>query len=98
MATTLKSLAARQIEARSRARASRVRVFEIERGQAYWTPSQSEAGTEYSLFRTREGWECGCRGFLYTGSCKHLGQLERRSEREGWVFGKIAPIARKVAA
>ncbi len=26
--------------------------------------------------------------------CKHLGQVERRAEREGWAFGTIAPLAR----
>ena len=25
--------------------------------------------------------------------CKHLGQVERRAEREGWPFGRIASLA-----
>ena len=26
--------------------------------------------------------------------CKHLGAVERRSEREGWAFGAVAPLSR----
>ena len=26
--------------------------------------------------------------------CKHLGAVERRSEREGWAFGTVAALAR----
>jgi hypothetical protein len=31
-------------------------------------------------------------GYLFTGICKHLGAVEHRSEREGWKFGKVAPL------
>lgn len=86
---------AREIEARSRARNLGVRVEVIEPGMAYSTRSQSEPGTVYTITRERGGWMCECKGFQFTGVCKHLGQVERRSEREGWNFGRIA--ARSVA-
>lgn len=82
---------ARQIEARARARQRGVRVEVIEKGRAYRTLSQSQPGTVYSITRERDGWRCECPGFVYTGVCKHLGQVERRSEREGWDFGRISP-------
>jgi hypothetical protein len=25
--------------------------------------------------------------------CKHVAQVERRAEREGWAFGAVAPLA-----
>ena len=83
--------AAREIEARSRAKEMKVRVEVVEPGQAYFTRSQSHPGTVYHITRERAGWHCECAGFIYTGCCKHLGQVERRSEREGWAFGRIAP-------
>jgi hypothetical protein len=91
MTTFAKPQEAREIEARSRARERRVRVYVIEPEQCYWTLSQSDQGI-YHLTHDRNGWECECDGYAYTGVCKHLAQLERRSEREGWVFGKIAPL------
>ncbi len=90
MATTLKALDARQLEARGRARDRKVRVQVIEPQMAYSTLSQSGDGTVYTISRTRAGWECECKGFAFTGSCYHLGAVERRSEREGWSFGRIA--------
>lgn len=83
--------AAREIEARARARQRGVRVEVIEPGMAYRTLSQSQPGTVYTMTRERGGWQCECAGYVFTGVCKHLGQVERRSEREGWVFGRIAP-------
>lgn len=82
---------ARQIEARGRARSLGVRVEELERAHAYQTRSQSQPGVIYSLNRTPSGWQCSCAGFIYTGVCKHVAQVERRSEREGWAFGRVAP-------
>lgn len=86
-----KPQAAREIEARARAKDMGVRVEVVEHGQAYQTRSQSQPGTVYSLNRTSSGWKCSCSGYGYTGVCKHLAQVQRRSEREGWGFGKIAP-------
>jgi len=85
---------ARQIEARARARRRGVRVTVIEPGQAYSTLSQSQPGTVYTIARTRQGWTCECDGFHYTGVCKHVAQVERRAEREGWDFGVVAAIVR----
>ena len=90
MATPLKALDARQIEARGRARDLRVRVQVIEPQMAYSTRSQSITGASYNLDRTRAGWQCECKGWEYTGVCKHIAQVERRAEREGWSFGKVA--------
>lgn len=86
----MKTLEARQLEARNRARVRRVRVMEIERGNAYSTISQTEPGVVYTISRTRRGWACECEGYRYTGCCKHIAQVERRSEREGWDFGTVA--------
>ncbi len=82
---------ARQIEARGRARTMGIRVEVIEPTHAYRTLSQSQPGTVYGITRTPAGWSCECPGFIYTGVCKHIAQVERRSEREGWTFGRIAP-------
>jgi hypothetical protein len=83
---------AREIEARGRARALGVRVEVVQPTRAYRTRSQSQPGTVYAIQRGTVGWFCTCPGFHYTGCCKHLGQVERRSEREGWSFGRIAPV------
>lgn len=88
---------ARQIEARARAKDLAVRIQVVEPGAAYSTRSQSEPGAVYTMTRERDGWQCECRGFVFTDICKHLGQLERRSEREGWTFGRIAPRPRMAA-
>lgn len=85
----LKPLPVRAVEARSRARSLRVRVYVVQPGQHYRTISQSGNGT-YRQVRTRDGWTCTCQGFEFTNCCKHLAQVERRSEREGWTFGRIA--------
>lgn len=87
-----KPLSARQVEARSRARKLGIRVQVITPGRHYVTRSQSDASISYRLDRTAAGWTCECQGFMFTGMCKHLGQLERRSEREGWTFGKVSRI------
>ena len=85
---------AREIEARARARHLGVRVVVASEGQRYTTPSQSRPGVTYTIQRTPAGWACSCQGYRRTGVCKHIGQVERRSEREGWDFGTIAPLHR----
>lgn len=89
-----KPQAARQLEARSRARQMGVRVAMVELGRWYVSGSQSQPGVVYDITRGREGWECECKGYIFHGSCKHLGAVERRAEREGWAFGKVKPICR----
>lgn len=86
----LKPLATRQVEARARAKDRKVRVYVVEPGHCYATKSQSEDDVVYHVTREREGWQCECPGYHYTGCCKHIAQVERRAEREGWTFGKIA--------
>ena len=83
---------ARAIEARARARCCGVRVAVIVEARRYCTPARSEPGTTYTIARTPVGWACSCPGYFYTGVCKHLGAVARRAEREGWVFGQIAPL------
>lgn len=85
---------ARELEARSRARALGVRVAVVSEARRYVTTSQSQPGVVYALERTPAGWACSCEGYLHTGVCKHLGAVERRSEREGWEFGAVAPLHR----
>lgn len=85
---------AREIEARARARQLRVRVAVVAEAQSYTAPSRSRPGVRYTMQRTPAGWACSCEGYRHTGACKHLGQVERRSEREGWDFGAVAPLHR----
>ena len=91
--TFAKTPAARQLEARARAKRLGVRVAVVVPQRHYVTHSQSEAGSTYRLDRTRHGWTCECQGFQYTGCCKHLAALQRRAEREGWDFAAVAPLA-----
>lgn len=84
--------AAREIEARARARHLGVRVEVVKPERHYRTRSQSEPGMVYNIVRTPIGWTCECKGFQMSGGvCKHVAQVERRSEREGWFFGRFAP-------
>ena len=71
-----------------------MRVAVVSEARRYVTASQSAPGTIHAQERTPAGWACSCDGFLFTGCCKHLGQVERRAEREGWDFGAIAPLHR----
>ena len=84
---------ARQLEARARARTLGVRVAVVVEARRYVTHAQSQPGVTYTVERTPVGWACECQGFYHTGMCKHLGAVERRSERDGWAFGTVAPLA-----
>ncbi len=92
--TFSKPPAARQLEARARARALGVKVAVVSEARRYVTAAQSQPGAVYAIERTPAGWACSCQGYEHTGMCKHLGAVERRAEREGWPFGTIAPLAR----
>lgn len=81
---------ARAVEARARAKERGVRVTVVVECRNYVSRSQSEAGVIYRMVRSNQGWECECRGYGFTGSCKHIGALARRAMREGWSFGVIA--------
>lgn len=85
---------ARELEARARAKKCGVRVAVVSEARSYVTASQSQPGTVYAIQRTPAGWACSCEGYLHTGVCKHVAAVERRSEREGWDFGAIAPLHR----
>ena len=85
---------ARELDARARAKRLGVRVAAVVHGSRYCSASQSTPGAVYVQQRTPAGWACSCDGFLYTGVCKHLGQVERRCERDGIDFGAIAPLHR----
>jgi len=97
MQTFSKPQAARQIEARARAKRLGVRVAVVSHARSYVSASQSTPGTSYRIERCHHGWSCECDGFLFTGSCKHLAAVERRAEREGWDFDRIAPLAQVIA-
>ncbi len=84
---------ARQLEARARARTLGVRVAVVVEARRYVTASQSQPGALYAIERTPAGWACSCDGYLHTGMCKHLGAVERRSERDGWAFGTVAALS-----
>lgn len=94
MMTFAKPPAARQIEARARAKQCRVRVAVVSEARAYVSISQSTPGLTYEITRSRHGWSCTCEGYRYSGMCKHLGAVERRSEREGWDFGVVCPLSK----
>lgn len=85
---------AREIEARARAKRLGVKVAVVVHGSRYVAASQSTPGTVYVQQRTPAGWCCSCDGYLHTGVCKHIAQVERRSERDGWDFGAVAPLHR----
>ena len=91
--TFAKPQEARAIEARARARSCGVRIAVVLESRRYCTPARSEPGTTYTIARTPIGWACSCLGYFHTGVCKHLGAVERRAGREGWTFGRIAPLA-----
>ena len=84
---------ARQLEARARAKSLGVRVAVVVEARRYVTHAQSQPGVTYTVERTPVGWACECQGFYHTGMCKHLGAVERRSERDGWAFGTVAPLS-----
>jgi hypothetical protein len=94
MQTFQKPQEARELEARARAKRLGVRVAVVVEASRYVTASQSQPGAIYVQQRTPAGWACSCDGFLYTGCCKHLGQVERRAERESWDFGGVAALHR----
>jgi len=95
--TFAKPLAAREVEARARAKQLGVRVAVVSEARSYLSNSQSHPGTAYRIERTRHGWACECDGFRFTGMCKHVAAVERRAEREGWPFGVVAPLSKIVA-
>ena len=92
--TFAKPPAARQLEARARARTLGVRVAVVSEARRYVTASQSQPGALYVIERTPVGWACSCQGYEMTGVCKHIAAVERRAEREGWTFGTVAPLSR----
>jgi len=80
--TFAKPQEARELEARARAKRLGVKVAAVVHG------------SRYVQQRTPAGWACSCDGYLFSGVCKHLGQVERRCERDGIDFGSIAPLHR----
>lgn len=91
--TFAKPLPARQVEARARARKLGVKVRVVSEARSYLSESQSNPGSAYRVERGRHGWGCECDGFRFTGMCKHVAAVQRRSEREGWDFGVVASLA-----
>ena len=64
-----KPLAARQIEARARAKECGVRVAVLVQARRYVTHSQSQPGVTHAVERTPVGWACSCLGYFHTGCC-----------------------------
>ena len=85
---------ARQVEARARARTRGGKVAVASEGRRYVAASQERPGVIYVQERTPAGWACSCQGYEHTGFCKHIGAVERRTEREGWPFGHVAALAK----
>ncbi len=67
--TFSKPPAARQVEARARARRYGVKVAVVVEARRYVTASQSQPGTVYAIERTPAGWACSCQGYEFTGCC-----------------------------
>lgn len=74
-----------------------MRVQQRIKGSVYEARSQSRPGLTHLVQRTPRGWVCSCEGYAYHGICYHLGAVERRAEREGWPFGRIAYDAARAA-
>ncbi len=89
---TMKSRDVRMLEARSRARHRGVRVEVVRPHREYISRSVSRPGLVHHITRTTNGWVCTCEGYRYTGLCQHLAGVARRSEREGFDLGRIAPL------
>jgi hypothetical protein len=92
--TFAKPQEARRVEARARAKQLGVRVAVVSEARSYVSASQSTPGSTYRIERNRHGWACECDGYRFTGMCKHIAQVQRRSEREGWAFGQVCPLPR----
>ncbi len=86
--------AARQVEARARAHQKGVKVAVVSEARKYVSACLTRPGTLHTIERTPAGWACSCEGYEHTGMCYHLGAVECRSEREGWRFGIVAPLAK----
>jgi len=87
-----KPLSVRVLEARTRARSHKTRIYEVIPLRLYRTPSESEPGVWRTLRMTPAGHiTCDCPGFTNSGMCRHAAALLRRLERIG-VEGRIAVI------
>ena len=86
----MKPIDTRILEARSRARTSHVRLYANKDLPGTYR-THSIGSVWYTLYRSPQGWVCTCPGHYYSGACKHLAALTRRSEREGWTISTIAP-------
>ncbi len=84
--TFSKAPAARQLEARARARSLGVRVAVVVEARRYVSASQLQPGTVYAIERTPAGWACSCEGYEHTGVCKHLGAVERHAAPRSGLF------------
>ena len=67
--TFAKPPAARQLEARARARTMGVKVAVVSAARRYVSASQSHPGALYTILRTPAGWACECEGYFHTGVC-----------------------------
>lgn len=60
--------------------------------QFAWCPDNSryetKVGDYFVYFDSRSGWSCGCKGFKYRKTCKHIVQADE--ERCHWGEGAIS--------
>ena len=69
-----------------RARDRRGHCWRVRDRCEYRVPSKSEEGTWYTVQRSSDRWTCQCWGYKRHGHCYHLGIVQRRAQREGWLF------------
>jgi hypothetical protein len=54
-------------------------------GEVFTVPSASQPGRYWTQRKVAGEWTCDCRGFVYTGGCRHV--TKRREEESGGSFG-----------
>lgn len=81
----------RRRKALARAKQDGQRVF-VYASQSMYTTKSHTSGEPHVMVRTNEGWVCDCKGYQFSGYCKHLAGVEARAQREGWEFGDPAPL------
>jgi hypothetical protein len=70
------------VKAKIRALAQGVKVWVLEPGRRYVSPSCSQEGTAYEVLVQSTGITCTCPGATHRGICKHIGIVLVRLEVE----------------
>ena len=82
MATEKPTREALEAKAQIRALSQGIKIFTVEPGLRYVTPSVAREGLAYELFVRDDSITCSCDGFTYTTMCKHVRALGLRLEAE----------------